>query len=54
MGALTDQVASLRAFAIIAGDSTALFGAIIDVLEELAEAVEALRRQDPGRGFGSI
>ena len=57
---LTAHVQELRTLAILDPETTVLQQAIINVMEELAEAVEALRGRfgddppEPPRGFGSI
>lgn len=59
---LADRIASLRTLALLDPTSGALDVAIVDLLEELAEAVDGLRGRlgddpppdDPPRGFGTI
>jgi hypothetical protein len=56
---LTDRIAHLRALALLDPSSGALQVGIIDLLEELAEAVDRLeaehpRPSEPERGFGTI
>jgi hypothetical protein len=48
MAGLARQVAHLRALAILDPDTTALQQAMINMLEELAEAVDGLRGRAQG------
>jgi hypothetical protein len=47
---LTDRIAHLRALALLDPQAGALQVAIVDMLEELAEAVDGLRGRKPGLG----
>ena len=51
---LAEQIAHLRQLAITDPDTSVLDLAIINALDELAEAVQQLAGDDPPRGFGSI
>jgi hypothetical protein len=51
MASLVEHAAQLRTLAVLDPDTTVLQQAIINVLEELAEAVDALRGE---HGLGSI
>jgi hypothetical protein len=58
---LTNHVQELRTLAILDTETTTLQMAMINVLEELAEAVDGLRGRlgnepppDPPHGFGAI
>jgi hypothetical protein len=52
---LTDRIAHLRALALLDSKGGAVQVAIIDMLEELAEAVDRLEAEHPPpRGLGSI
>jgi hypothetical protein len=47
---LAERVAHLRALALLDPEAGALEVAIVDMLEELAEAVADLRGREPGLG----
>jgi hypothetical protein len=51
---LAQQIAHLRQLAIADPNTTLLDLAIINALDELAEAVQDLRGDTPPRGLGSI
>jgi hypothetical protein len=51
---LAQQIAHLRQLAIADPNTTLLDLAIINALDELAEAIEQLRGDTPPRGLGSV
>jgi hypothetical protein len=51
---LAQQIAHLRQLAVADPNTTLLELAIINALDELAEAVQDLRGDDPPRGLGGV